>query len=252
MSSPISIENLAHEIRTIYKSDQLRADRLIEDYIEETLKESPLNEKISLLEELISKFEVTTPTEMASPKAYPELHLESEEFSRLFSLIFGERISTNDLSSSEVLEKLAHSLNTVFDTLNQIIGVINVTLLGKKPELETIRHIIGSHLENQDGSDSLQSYLDQIRKAFLVAHKAFQQASYSKVEDILRELNPDHLETGEGGWLKFGPLRKAELFEIYKEKFKKCKGWFESGRFMEELLREFEKSCQKLYNDDRR
>ena len=107
-------------------------------------------------------------------------------------------------------------------------------------------------MREKPNRDSLQNYLDQIQEAFLVAHKAFQEAAQTKVGEILKELSPDHFEASEGGWLKFGPFRKAELFEIYKEKFQACKSWFESGRFMEELLREFEKTCQKLYNADQR
>ena len=42
-------------------------------------------------------------------------------------------------------------------------------------------------------------------------------------------------------------LRKAESFELYAQKFEAFKDYFESGRFMEELLREFENNCQKLF-----
>jgi hypothetical protein len=243
MGNSISIETLANEIRRIYQSDPSSADLLIEAHMKDKLKEFSSVEKLNLLEKLTLQFESLS---------HPEPGLESKHFSRLFSLLFGERISAVDLSSQELLEKLAHSLNTIFDTLNQIISVINTTLLGKKPELETIRHIIGSDLEGEVKRDSLQNYLAQIQEAFLVAHKAFQEAAHTKVGEILKELSPDHFEASKGGWLKLGPLRKAELFEIYKEKFKACRGWFESGRFMEELLREFEKTCQKLYNADQR
>lgn len=246
MSDPFPLEALAGEIRTLYRSNPLRAERLIEDYLEEMLKGFPSAEKMALLERLAHQFETVL------PQTQTGLPLENKEFSLLFSLLFGERISTVDLSSTELFEKLAHSLNTIFDTLNEIIRVINVSLLGKKPELETIRHIIGSHLEGEGGAESLQNYLTQIQEAFLVAHKAFKEAAHTKVGEILRELNPDHLEAGEVGRLKFGPLRKAELYKIYKEKFQTCTHWFESGRFMEELLREFEKTCQKLYNPSRR
>jgi len=246
-SSPIPIEVLAGEIRTIYKTDPFRAETLIEAYIHQSLKEFSPTEKMKLLEKLTHQFE------SVSPNAPPDLDFESKEFSRLFSLLLGKRISEVDLSCTEVLEKLAHSLNTIFNTLNQIIGVIQTTLLGKKTEFdEPIRHIIGSNLEGSAGTASLQSYLDQIQEAFLVAHRAFQKAAQTKVSEILKELNPDRIKATTGGGLKFGPMRKAEFFEIYKEKFRACKGWFESGRFTEELLREFEKTCQKLYNADRR
>jgi hypothetical protein len=246
MINPISIESLANKIRTLYKSDPSRSETLIEKYLEERLKGLLPAERLSFLEKLTEQFKDLT------PKILPDVRLKQEGFSRLFSLLLGKKISTADLSSAELLEKLAHSLNTIFDTLNQIVSVIHITLLGEKVELETIRHIIGSNLEGEGRSDSLQSYLDQIQEAFLVAHRALKQAAQTKMNEILTELNPDRFETSSRGGLKFGPLRKAELFEIYKEKFSNCKGWFESGRFMEELLREFEKTCQTLYNVDGR
>lgn len=99
----------------------------------------------------------------------------------------------------------------------------------------------------------------------LVAYVAYflrtvttKQPPYEQVKaDVLRLLTQSEgylnsLEAERGGGLRFGPLRKAELYEIYKEKFSQFKGWFESGSFMEELLREFEKTCQRLYNVDQR
>jgi len=138
-------------------------------------------------------------------------------------------------------------LNTIFDTLNQIIGVIHVNLLGRKVELETIRQVIGSSLEKEGKPESLQGYLDQIREAFLVAHLAFQQVALNKMKGVLSELEPERLEAEEQGGLKFGPFLKADHFDSYKEKFRRVKGWVDSGRFGEELLREFEKNCQKSY-----
>jgi len=186
----------------------------------------------------------------------PESTPESVKFSRLFSQLVGIPVGKEDLSSTELLVKLTPSLATIFNTLNEIVGVINTTLLGRKIELETIRRIIGSTLEEEelDCSTSLKNYLDQIKKAFFVAHQAFQQAAKTKISEMLSELNPDHLETASGGGrithgFKFGPLRKADLFESYKEKYQACQRWFESGRMIEELLREFEKVCQKIYHE---
>lgn len=245
--SPIRVETLAEDVRTIYKTDPLRAEALIEAYLHQSLKPFSSHEKMRLLEELRHQFE------SLGPKILSDFDFESKEFSRLFSLLLGKKISEVDLSSAEISEKLAHSLNTIFDTLNQIVRVIQTTLLGKQAELdETIRHIIGSDLEGSPGAISLQSYLDQIQEAFLVAHQAFKQAAQTKLGDILEELDPDQIEATPAGSLKFGPLRKAEFFETYREKFRACKAWFESGRFTEELSREFEKTCQKLYRADRR
>jgi hypothetical protein len=238
--------NLIHEIRTIYESDSSRAEVLIEAYLEQKLKPFPPSERLGMLEKAMKQFGPP------SPVTREEDPVQQTEFLRLFSLLLGKRVSIEDLSSTEPLRKLAHSLNTIFDSLNQIVGRIQTTLLGRKTELETIRQIIGSDMTGEGEENSLQGYLDQIQNSFLVAHRSFQHAIQTRMKQILTELDPDRMEAERGGGLKFGPLRKAELFEIYKEKFRKLKGYFESGRFMEELLREFEKNCQKLYNADLR
>jgi hypothetical protein len=160
--------------------------------------------------------------------------------------LLGERVSAKDLESEVLPEKMLSALNTVFDTLNRVVGVIHTTLLGRKAEFETIRKIIGADLREGE-ADSLQGYLNQIQEAFLMAHQAFQQAARTKVGEILSELDPDRIATLRERGLRFGPLRKAELFEIYREKFRACKDSFDSGRLMNDLLKEFERICQKAH-----
>ncbi len=241
MALPIPVEELSREITSLYQANPARAEVLVERYLEERLGRLPAEEKIAFLEEFSRQF-TGTQTSPPMPGGSP-----SEEFHRLFSLLLGHRVSSLDFSLPEFREKFAASLNTVFDTLNQIIAVIQATLLGRKVELETIRQIIGSSLEKEGRAESLQSYLDQIREAFLVAHRAFQQTALARMRAVLGELDPERLEgEGEGG-LKFGPFLKADLFDTYKEKFQKCMSWIDSDRFREDLLREFEKTCQKLY-----
>lgn len=233
---------MANEIRIIYNSDISKAEKLIETYLEQRLKEYLFSERLDFLEKLTHQFK------SYSHKTETTFNLESKEFSRLLSLLFGKRISMADLSSTEISQKLANSLNTILDTINQIIRVMNNKLLGKDAQLDkTIRGIIGSNLEEEEASDSLQSYLDQIQDAFLVAHQAFQQAAQTRVRQILDELDPNRISALTEKGLKFGPFRKAELFEVYKEKFRVCETWFETGRFKNELLREFERICQKSY-----
>lgn len=246
MNSPVSIERLTEEVRAIYRSDPEAAEKWMEAYLKETLKDHSSQERITFLERLVRQFEP-----LSVPVA-SEAFLHSEEFSRLIFLLFGERVSALDLSTKDLLERLALSLNTIFDTLNEMIRIIETTLLGKKPELETIRHILGSQLEGETPSESLQNYLTRIQEAFLISHRAFQEAAQTKFGEILKELAPERFESEPVGGLKIGPLRKAELFELYKERFQAFKKWFESGRFKEELLREFEKTCQRLYHAQRR
>lgn len=241
MNTEILLKELAREIRTIYKSDLSNAEIRIETHIGERLRGYPPDQRLAIFKKLSDQFT------RVSPEIHPKQTNESEEFSRLFPLLLGKKISLQDFSSSEISEKLASSLNTIFDMLNEIVGVINTTLLGKKDQLETIRQIIGSDLESEVETGSLQKYLEQIKKAFLVAHKAFRQATQTKISEIFDELDPDRISALAGGGLKFGPLRKAELYEIYREKFGRCKSFFESGHLIEEFTREFEKNCEKLY-----
>ena len=244
----MNLQTTAAEIRKIYKSNPSASAALIEVYLEEYLKKSSSEEKMSVIGELAHQFK-PVPATPNSPLAKSETgeFSEQKEYSHLFTLLFGRNITKFDLSSEEHLEKLAQSLNTIFDSLNQIIGVIHTTLLGEQSELETIRHIIGSEVRDHEQTDSLQTYLDQIQKAFLVAHRAYQEAAKSKIRQILEEISPDKISESVGGSLKFGPLRKAELFESYIERHSLCKKWLESGRLMDEVLRDFEKICQKLY-----
>jgi len=237
----LTAKEWAAEIRALYRSDPSQSEASIGRYLEEGLKRLSPAERRELLKELVLEFEPSC------PEVEPVLIQEGGPFALLCSLLLGERITPEDLKSGAIVERLASSLNTVFDTLNQIVGVIHVTLLGEKGELETIRQIIGAGLQEGHQTDPLQTYLDQIQEAFLVAHQAFQQATRTKVGEILSELDPERIATLVEGGLKFGPLRKAELFEIYKEKFRVCKGSFESGRLMNDLLREFEKICHKSY-----
>ncbi|MBN1932235.1 MAG: hypothetical protein JW786_11570 [Desulfobacterales bacterium] len=240
MTHRISIKQLTHEVRQIYRSDRLQAEDLIATYIEKRLNEFSVEERSILVKKLADEF-VDTDKHLTA-----DVNIDEEVLARVSALLLGRKVSKADLSSTELLSRLAESLNTIFDELNQLVSVINAALYGETVGEATIRQVIGFQLEDESPSKSLESYLGQIRKAFLTAQQAFKQAAQSKVIEILNELDPDKIAAISGGGLKFGPLRKAELFGIYTEKFHTCRKWFESGRFMEEFLREFEKNCQKM------
>lgn len=243
MNNPILIEELASDIKDLYHSDVVQAVTLIEGYLDQCLDGLSPSERLELLDKLTHEFKPVIPQEPSGPG--PDL------VTKLFSLFLGKEVSDIDLSSAEFLERLAGSLNTVFDSLNELLGIINVTLLGKQEELETIRHIIGTNLHDEGEHSSLETYLDQIKEAFLVSHQAFKKAAQTRVKEILLELDPQRIEESEPGGLKLGPLRKANLFEIYQQKFQRVQKWFESGRFEEELLRDFERTCERSLHDRR-
>jgi hypothetical protein len=211
MTEHLQRDQLAHHVRQIYAADPLQAENLIEEFLEQSFRGLSEDERIAVVDELCSKFEA------GSTGPLENVTVDQEVLSRIFSFLLGREVSQAELSSDELLQRLAGSLNTIFDMLNQLISVINMTFLGQGEGVETIRQVIGFHLEGGPAARSLEGYLGQINKAFLIAHQAF------------------------------GPLRKADCFDKYAEKYKAFEKYFESGRFTEELLREFENNCQKLF-----
>lgn len=239
MSNLSPVQKIVDEIQHIYAADHSKAESGIAMYLEKRLRTLPLDKKITLLKKLAKEFNDNAASGPLNSNT------EEEILSGLFSLILGGKTANVDISSAELLQRLAQSLNTIFDKLNQLVGLINSTFHGQAPGEQTIRKVIGSHLEDEHQLESLDSYLDQINNAFLLTREAFKKAATKTVSTILSELDPDMINQATESGLKFGPLRKAELFEIYEKKYKICQDWFESGRFLESLLREFEKNCQQ-------
>jgi hypothetical protein len=247
MTDSISATELADGLKAVYRSDAFRssdvvgAEAMLESYLAHRLASCSAAEKSTLLSEVIRYIK------RGRGEVQADSQLEQDVFSRLFSLILGKRLDEEDLPVAVLYERLADSLNTVFDSLNELIMVIHTTLADKTEEIDTIRTVIGSRMGDTDNFGSLESYLGQIKKSFLIAHQAFKEAAQAKIGTILSELDPDHMPSlSAGSGLGFGPFRKAELFEVYQEQFKKCQDWFVSGRFMEDFLREFERRCQQL------
>jgi len=240
MSDPIPIDRLANEIRNIYISDKNQSEKQIEKFLSNRFKELNGPESLDVLNKLITEFD------SRHPNGVDNLSMDNGIMSRTFSFLLGRDVPRTDLSSTELMERLAESLKTIFDSLNQLINVINMTFTGETSGDQTIRQVIGFHLEGEGQGKSLENYLAQINEAFLTAQRSFKKTVKTIVGQILEEIDPDHISTQEGGGLKIGPFRKAEYYEIYEEKFRKIKKWFESGRFMEDFLREFEKNCQNL------
>ncbi len=159
----------------------------------------------------------------------------------------GRKASEVDLQSQEQMAALSRTLNTIFDTLNRLVNVINTTLRGNASQQETIRGLIGESLADPKATVSLVEYLGQIERAFLLSQKAFKEAARALVEEILVELDPDRIE-GRGAGYRFGPFHKAEKFELFREKHRRCRRWLASERFEERLLRKFEEHCSRLFD----
>ena len=241
------VSGLGESVRAAYQTDPVGAAARIERILGEKLAGASPEERIAAVREIRGRCGSSRP--LPGPATAVNV---SQEWTRLAALLLGDRVDVAKLPPGELSEKLAASLNTVFDSLNAIVGGINTTLLGKKEELETIRFIIGSDLGGKKASGSLQEYLDRIQEAFAVAHRAFQEAAEKKTGELLDELSPENISSKAEGGLKFGPMRKAELWDIYEERFRTVKKALESGRLRESLLREFERSCQKMYKTERK
>ncbi len=230
------VKELAHEIRHRFAENPAGAPQQIEALLKERLSGHTAQEGGAVLKKLILHFR-NSQTETGSA--------DNQAMTRVFSLLLGRKVEPDDLSSTEFLERLAQSLNTIFDALNRLISVINMSFTGASESGDqTIRQFIGFHLEGGDQTKSLEDYLGQINHAFLMTHEAFKNAARSRVEQILHAVDPSEVAAERSSGLKIGPLRKAEDFDILKGKIERIRKWFDSGRFMEDFLREFENNCQ--------
>ncbi|MDJ0816767.1 MAG: hypothetical protein QNJ58_11220 [Desulfobacterales bacterium] len=238
MSNSASVDDLVQDIRRLYLSNTPKAEANIDRYLQSRLQTLSEPERLAWLEKLTDRF--------AASKSSVDKAVVAEEavLTRLISLVLGAKFTELDLLSAEVTQRLTDSLNTVFDELNRLIFVIRSTLTGIDEGDQTIRHFIGSHMEGADQTESLQTYLGEISNAFLLAQRAFKQASRQIVEDVLNQLDPEKISQEYKGGLRFGPLRKAELYDIYEQRFKECRQWHEAGRMLEDFQRLVEKYCQ--------
>ena len=236
------MDRLAERIRELAVRTRVDLETLIEELLQGEFVGLPLAERLRRVEELARYFGP------GLPDGGGKAGVDASEAARFFSLLLGKRLVTEGLSAEEVTQKFVEAFTTIFDTLNRINSVIQTSLLGQGAELETIRQVIGAQIERVEGKSSVKEYLEKIQEAFLVAHTSFQQAAKNVVTDMLKEIDPAVIEASLKPGFRFGPLRKAELFDVYHEKHEVLTKWLESGYFNERLLREFEKLCQRSYH----
>lgn len=273
MSFTPKIKTLTTDIKTLFEHDHSQAEVSIERYLQARLKSYSDDKKLETLEELKEKFKTSKPVEVSLPLKEPDVSqkeaadvsekeradvsqkdtYEKEMLHNVFSTLLHKEIMEEELSSTELLERAFSSLNTVFDILNQIVHDLNKNFFNKEFDPDkTIKGIIVDHIVDKNKSGSIEDYLTQIKDAFKIIHEAFQVAVRNKVGEILTELDPERIEKkAEESW-KFGHLKKAMLFEIYKQSYEDCSNWFKDGRFMDDFLWEFEKACQNLYHQKER
>jgi len=241
MTESIQFEEIKDHLIKIFQEQKEESDFPITEYLENQFSDLDLPERTMVLDQLIDRFE----TQNNGNNQPAGLIQDDHVLARVIKLLLGRDITQVDLSSEELLESLGESINTVFESLNQLISVINTTLMGKQDSDETIRQVIGYHIEGGQNTSTLENYIGQIGKAFFASQEASKKAAHSKVVQILEELSPEKIEK-EADVSRLSPRRKSKYYEVYELKFKKFEKWFESGRFMESFLREFERNCQKI------
>ncbi|MGV8074543.1 MAG: hypothetical protein AB2L11_08310 [Syntrophobacteraceae bacterium] len=242
-----SVAETAKRIRAYYRSDECRAESLIEAYLETRCEGLSRAEKLALIEELRGYFKHTS-----AGRSGAQSDADSGVLAGFFSLLLGQRIAGTDLGSEDLAQRLAESLNSIFDQLNELVGIIHATFGEETSGLETIRHLIGSDLGREKPSGSLAGYIGQIKEAFLIANQAARQAARVEVGKILTELDPENLGGDSEKGMRFAFMRKGELAEAYREKYEQIRKWFEADHFLESYAREFERACQNLHSEKRR
>lgn len=232
MSGTRDIAVLVRNLREIYGQDPGNAEQAIEAFLASELEGLDWEARQGVLGKL----------EQAFPVSAEEVPGGAE---KLITLLLGSGVRAGDIGDPETLSRLTQSLNVLFSTLNGLIGLINSTLGGSPAGDETIRHIIGSSLDG-GGGHTIEEYLSQIKKAFLVAQQSSQEAARTIAGHILAELDPKGMEPSGKGFM-IGPLKKAEAYDTFGAKYERVKKWFESDRFLTDFLRQFEKNCQKSF-----
>jgi hypothetical protein len=235
MTTAQEVKEIAGTLRGIYARNPDQGEQAIANYLEDRLGGLDPDERLQVLGRLEELFPLSAPIA-------PEGKAES-----LISLLLGTSVSGQDIDSPETLRRLGESLSVIFTALNDLIFMINSSLGGAPGGDETIRHIIGSSLAGEGRLQSIEEYLSQIRRAFLVAQQASKEAARTIAGQIIQELDPKNMESSGRGF-RIGPLKKAEAFDSFEEKYQRVAKWFESERFLTDFLRQFEKSCQKAFS----
>ncbi|NNF99634.1 MAG: hypothetical protein HKM93_09670 [Desulfobacteraceae bacterium] len=241
MTDGVIFNQCINDIRKIYAADKENAEAGIEAYLRDTLSSRPDAKKITIVEQMARRFEARSIGLSAGAV------LNQNIMEGIFSFLLGKNLSQVELSPDELMERMAESLNTIFDTLNQLVGSINTAFCGEHDSEETIRQVIGYHMGNTVTDNSLESYLAKITKAFLVAQQAFELAAETTIQQVVDDLNPERITASITGGLKIGPLQKAESFRLYRHKFEALRQWIDSGHYMKQVRSEFEKNCQNLF-----
>lgn len=232
----LPILNLAEHVREIYRNKPAAAGKQIERLLEDQFAGVSLAEKNEKIQDLATFFRESSGSfSVAGAGAKDELR-------QFVSLLLGQQIEAGEMDDHALQMQLCTSLNTIFDSLNQLLKAIQLTCNRDGHQFEeTIRHVLKDQLVQDKPEGSLEEYIDQIKKSFFKSLESAQGAHKAIIKKLLAEINPERIMDQSGGGLRIGPLKKAEAFDQYNNVYGELNNWHESGRGHEEFLRTFEK-----------
>lgn len=242
MTAELPLTQLVKEIRSLFRQSS-QPENLIESYLEQATAAISADERHEVCAQLIRAFEGDTQKNDARAPLLKES--ASRPLEMMVSLLFGKQLEEMNLSSDELAQKLSDSLAVVFDSLNELIDALGSMFLNQNLN-ETIRMVISADLADGAQHVPLQRHLDQIKESLGMMDQAYRLASFAKMKEMLDELDPKSLAGDLGPGVKVGPFKKAELFSIYETRYQTLRRWLNSGRLVDSLMHEFEKSCQAL------
>lgn len=237
-----SMDRLAEDLRDIYLTDEVNGAAGLEKHLMETLADRSLAERNAVLDTLIEEFRESS----GDDKVFQQV--SSDQFNKLLTMLLGKEILQKNLPPDKLIEQLATAINTVFDSVNTLNCGINAILMGSAGGEETIRLVIRSSMDADEGIGALKKFLDQTGEFFAIALKAYKESAQVKIAEIIEELNPENLERESDKKVKFGPLHKANLYDCYQDKFRTIQNWQRSGLLLEAFMKEFEKNCHRLHS----
>ena len=232
-----SMIRLADELRDVYLAEPTEAREQIERFLKKRFESLPAGERLNEIGKLKRCFSGRKSGCGPSPGKAAD-----GELKRFIGLLLGQQAESEDMDDRRLQEQLSSSLNSIFNSLNQLLQAMKTTFNLKDSRFEeTIRHVLREQLVEETPAGSLEEYIDQIRISFFKSFDCSKAAYNTIMEKLLSELNPETLLSEAGGGIKLGPLKKAEAFDRYRLVYDSLHKWHESGRGLEEYLRAFEK-----------
>ncbi len=185
-----AVADLANQVRRCYRSDPIRAESLIEECLERGLEGVPLAARLSLIRGVLRLFEpsrrgLPAPSQAGNPPTWKTSSPCCSD-SGLPAAILG---------SKDLAQRLAASLNSIFDQLNELVGIINRTFGKETAALETIRHLTGPISSDRLHPTPLPATSVRSRRLFSSPIRRLGRL-LPRGRKILAELDPERLADG--------------------------------------------------------